>query len=64
MLISWGAIGGHSVIPKSVTPARIISNLEHVELSAADVKIIESLGEGDKRARFNIRTFDFPALAR
>ena len=42
---------GHSVIPKSKTPARIRANLEgDFKLESADVQKIDSI---DKKLRFN-----------
>lgn len=53
VLIAWGQLGGHSVIPKSVTPSRIASNYEQITLSDEHIKEISKLGE--KYHRFNIR---------
>lgn len=53
VLIAWGQLGGHSVIPKSVTPSRIASNYEQITLSDEHVQEINKLGE--KYHRFNIR---------
>ncbi|KNZ58919.1 uncharacterized protein VP01_1833g3 [Puccinia sorghi] len=53
VLIAWGAIGGISVIPKSVTPARIDSNFKQVTLSDEDVKKISEMGK-KKVARYNV----------
>jgi alcohol dehydrogenase (NADP+) len=50
-LTGWGVSSGHSVIPKSKTPARIRSNLEgDFKLTAGEVREIESI---DKKRRFN-----------
>ncbi|ORY77275.1 NADPH-dependent aldehyde reductase [Leucosporidium creatinivorum] len=56
VLIAWGQLGGHSVIPKSVTPSRIASNYEQITLSDEHIKEISKLGE--KYHRFNI-PFDY-----
>jgi alcohol dehydrogenase (NADP+) len=49
--LAWGIAHGHSVIPKSKTPARIRANLEaNFKLDPEDVKKIDSL---DKKTRFN-----------
>ncbi|KAM0755085.1 NADPH-dependent aldehyde reductase [Meredithblackwellia eburnea MCA 4105] len=53
-LIAWGLEGGHSVIPKSVTPARIASNFVEIDLPKEDFDEISKLGAGAKRWRFNI----------
>lgn len=55
VLISWGALGGHTVIPKSVTPDRIASNLDSlsVKLDDESIKELEQLGK-DKYTRFNL----------
>ncbi|KAI9254949.1 NADP-dependent oxidoreductase domain-containing protein [Helicostylum pulchrum] len=43
VLISWGLKRGYAVIPKSVTPARIISNFQTVELSDEDFESLNKL---------------------
>lgn len=43
ILISWGIKRGYSVVPKSVTASRIISNLHSVELSDQDFTTINML---------------------
>lgn len=49
--LAWGLAQGHSVIPKSKTPARIKANLEgDFKLEAEDVAKITEL---DKKLRFN-----------
>ncbi|MBW0553807.1 hypothetical protein O181_093522 [Austropuccinia psidii MF-1] len=53
VLIAWGARGGISVIPKSVTPSRIESNFQQVELSDEDYEKISKLAE-KKITRFNV----------
>ncbi len=55
VLISWGALGGHTIIPKSVTPDRIESNFKSldVKLDEDDIKKIEQLGKYNY-VRFNV----------
>jgi len=49
--IAWGVAHGHSVIPKSKTPARIRANLEgDFKLEPEDLQKVDSL---DKQLRFN-----------
>jgi alcohol dehydrogenase (NADP+) len=50
--LAWGIAKGHSVLPKSKTPARIQSNLAgDFELAPADVRRID---DGvDRKLRFN-----------
>ncbi|KAH7353837.1 NADP-dependent oxidoreductase domain-containing protein [Plectosphaerella cucumerina] len=52
VILAWSQVGGHSVIPKSVTPSRIRSNFEEIKLSGEDVAAITKLGETPKR--FNV----------
>ncbi|GAA5898322.1 hypothetical protein JCM6882_000128 [Rhodosporidiobolus microsporus] len=57
ILISWGIVGGHSIIPKSVTPERIRKNLAVVDLKADDIAAIEAIGtpsQGGVVRRFNV----------
>lgn len=55
--LAWGIAKGHSVIPKSKTPARIKANLEgDFKLDAEDVKKIDGL---DKKLRFNDPSANF-----
>jgi alcohol dehydrogenase (NADP+) len=54
---AWGVTQGHSVLPKSKTPARIRANLEgDFKLSPADMKKIEKL---NKKLRFNDSSGEF-----
>jgi L-glyceraldehyde reductase len=53
VILAWAQVGGHSVIPKSVTPSRIQENFKEVELSNEDFEKIESIGKKEPR-RFNI----------
>ncbi|KAM0426274.1 hypothetical protein ACHAPT_008314 [Fusarium lateritium] len=52
VLLSWAQSGGHSVIPKSVTPARIAQNFKEIDLSPDDLRAVE--GVGKEQRRFNI----------
>jgi len=55
--LAWGIAKGHTVIPKSKTPARIKANFEgDFELNAEDVEKIDSL---DKKMRFNDPSSNF-----
>ncbi|SGY25296.1 BQ5605_C018g08599 [Microbotryum silenes-dioicae] len=53
VLIAWGQVGGHSVLPKSVTPSRIQSNLKQITLTEEQIEQINKLGE-EKYRRFNV----------
>jgi len=53
VILAWAQVGGHSVIPKSVTPSRIQENFQEVELSKEDFDKVESIGKTEPR-RFNI----------
>ncbi|KAF4540409.1 Aldo/keto reductase [Lasiodiplodia theobromae] len=55
--LAWGIAEGHSVIPKSKTPARIKQNLEgDFKLEEEDVKKVASI---DKKLRFNDSSENF-----
>ncbi|KAH6988890.1 NADP-dependent oxidoreductase domain-containing protein [Ilyonectria sp. MPI-CAGE-AT-0026] len=49
VLLAWAEHGGHSVIPKSVTPARIAENFNEIELSEEDIRAVESVGKEQRR---------------
>ncbi|PMD48995.1 Aldo/keto reductase [Hyaloscypha variabilis F] len=49
VLLAWAQVGGHSVIPKSVTPARILENFKEIELSPEDITEVESVGKVQRR---------------
>ena len=50
VLIAWGVYRGYSVIPKSVSEARIVSNFKQIELSKEDYEKVSALG---RRERFS-----------
>ncbi|EMC99083.1 hypothetical protein BAUCODRAFT_31372 [Baudoinia panamericana UAMH 10762] len=52
VVLAWSQVGGHSVIPKSVTPQRIRENFQEVELSPSDIEAINGLGS--RARRYNI----------
>ncbi|KAK2030046.1 aldo/keto reductase [Colletotrichum zoysiae] len=66
VILAWSQVGGHSVIPKSVTPSRIHSNFQEVKLSDDDVAAINELGKQPRRynipilykPRWNINIWD------
>ncbi|SCU80681.1 LADA_0B08944g1_1 [Lachancea dasiensis] len=51
VLINWGVSRGYCVLPKSVTPTRIVSNFRKVDLSAEDLQKISDVHKtlGGKR---------------
>ncbi|KAJ3530803.1 hypothetical protein NM208_g9164 [Fusarium decemcellulare] len=57
VLLSWAQSGGHSVIPKSVTPARIADNFKEIDLSAADLAVVTEVGKEQRR-------YNIPYIAR
>ncbi|GAA5860134.1 hypothetical protein JCM1840_002784 [Sporobolomyces johnsonii] len=54
VLVAWGTVGGHSVIPKSVHVDRIAENFKQAPIPKADIEAINKLGEGPARRRYNI----------
>ncbi|KAH8083485.1 NADP-dependent oxidoreductase domain-containing protein [Filobasidium floriforme] len=53
VLVAWITQKGFSVIPKSVTPSRIESNFQEIELSKEDVETITALGRKNA-VRYNV----------
>ncbi|KAJ5604368.1 hypothetical protein N7510_009522 [Penicillium lagena] len=51
VILAWSQVGGHSVIPKSVTPSRIRDNFKEVELTPEEIQKVSALGKD--RRRFN-----------
>jgi diketogulonate reductase-like aldo/keto reductase len=65
ILISWGVKRGYTVIPKSVTPSRIISNFQTVDLKDEDFETLNKLVQNEKPQRlvdphsfWNVDIFD------
>ncbi|CAG7925603.1 unnamed protein product [Penicillium olsonii] len=54
VLLAWAQTGGHSVIPKSVTPSRIRSNFQEIKISDSHVATINAIGNQPRR--YNIPT--------
>ncbi|KAK3819504.1 MAG: NADP-dependent oxidoreductase domain-containing protein [Benniella sp.] len=52
VLIAWGRQRGTSVIPKSVTASRIISNFQDIELDSDDQQVLKSITEGQETHRY------------
>lgn len=49
IMLSWGIAKGWAVVPKSVTPSRIASNLQVFSLPAEDMESIDELGREQKQ---------------
>jgi L-glyceraldehyde reductase len=49
VLIAWAQLGGHTVIPKSSTPERILENFEEIELDEQAIQELAKLGETPQR---------------
>ncbi|CAE6482942.1 unnamed protein product [Rhizoctonia solani] len=52
VLTGYHIAKGHVVLPKSVTPERIESNLKYAELDTSDVEKLDSLAASGKQQRF------------
>ncbi|CEJ53678.1 Putative Aldo/keto reductase family protein [Penicillium brasilianum] len=72
VILAWSQVGGHSVIPKSVTPSRIRDNFKEIELTAEEIEKVSALGKDRKRyntpytankPRWNINIFGEPEEA-
>ncbi|KAJ6164038.1 hypothetical protein N7470_002710 [Penicillium chermesinum] len=51
VILAWSQVGGHSVIPKSVTPSRIRDNFKEIELTPEEIAKVSKL-ESERR-RYN-----------
>lgn len=49
VLLSWNIQRGVSVIPKSVTPSRIVDNFQDIVLDEADFQAIDKLSIGNEK---------------
>ncbi|KAI8061019.1 NADP-dependent oxidoreductase domain-containing protein [Gongronella butleri] len=49
LLLNWGVARGYAVIPKSVTPSRIVQNIKTVKLEKEDVDKITAIGAENPR---------------
>ncbi|KNG82013.1 aldehyde reductase 1 [Aspergillus nomiae NRRL 13137] len=71
VILAWSQVGGHSVIPKSVTSSRIAANFEEIELTADEVAKVTALGTERRynvpyvanKPRWNINVFGEPEEA-
>ncbi|KAG9192490.1 Aldo/keto reductase [Alternaria panax] len=55
VILAWSQVGGHSVIPKSVTASRIAENFKEIELDDEDIKAITKFSdEHQGRRRYNV----------
>ncbi|RJE23096.1 aldehyde reductase [Aspergillus sclerotialis] len=52
VILNWSQVGGHSVIPKSVTPHRIVENFQEVNLTPEEIAKVTAIGKEPRR--FNI----------
>lgn len=61
--LAWSQVGGHSVIPKSVTPSRIQDNFKEIELTAEEVAKVSTLGKDRRRYNTPYVASKWPALS-
>lgn len=61
--LAWSQVGGHSVIPKSVTASRIQDNFREIELTDEEVAKVSALGKDRKRYNTPYTASKFPALS-
>ena len=55
VILAWAQVGGHSVIPKSVTASRIAENFKEIQLDDEDIKAIAKFSdEHQGRRRYNV----------
>lgn len=59
VVISWGLVGGHSVIPKSVSEKRIKTNAVAVDLTKDEIAQLDALVKKHGEKRYNVAyTYD------
>lgn len=49
VILAWSQVGNRSVIPKSVTPHRIVENFQEIDLTPEEVEEVAKLGENPRR---------------
>jgi L-glyceraldehyde reductase len=49
VILAWSQLDGHTVIPKSVTPARILENFQEIELDEQAIQDLARFGEAPQR---------------
>ena len=62
VLLAWAQVGGHTVIPKSVTLTRIHENFQEIDLDDEAIQAINKIG--DEPHRFNVPfTCTYPVVS-